>query len=109
MLNILVEEGYAYDYLAILMVKGNQQELYNFTSGYIAAQVGREFHWEILTSKEFQELVDANKKTFDAVEAARYGEISAKEVDNCNMMRYNSKIALQSKFFPNKKIEEIKT
>ena len=44
-------------------------------------------------------MVEVNKKTFNAVEKARYGDISAKEVDNCNMERYNAKKDFQNTFF----------
>jgi len=44
-------------------------------------------------------MVSVNKKTFDAVELARYGNISAKEVDSANMERHYAKIALQKRFF----------
>jgi hypothetical protein len=108
MISIIVEEGYAYDYLAILLVKGNKQ-YYDTISKHIESQIGMELHEKITESKEFHNLFDANAKTFNAVEMARYGEISAKEVDNCNMTRYNCKVALQNKFFPDKKVVEIKT
>ena len=109
MLTLVVDEGYAYDYLAILLVKGNQPNLYNFTSSYLEAQVGRDLHWEITTSQEFQDLVDANKRTFDAVEKAKTNEMTAKEVNDCNIGRFIAKTALHKKYFPDKKITEVKT
>jgi len=54
-------------------------------------------------------LVDVNLTTFEAVEKARYGEISAKEVDDLNMKRYHCKITLQNKFFPSTKVTEFKS
>ena len=45
-------------------------------------------------------------ETFDAVEKARYGSISAKEVDELNMKRYYSKVALQKKFFSSEILEQ---
>jgi hypothetical protein len=38
---------------------------------------------------------------WDAVEKARYGNITAKEVDDLNMKRFYCKKNLQKKFFPN--------
>jgi hypothetical protein len=108
MVSILVDEGYAYDYLAILIVK-NSFPLSDFISGYIAGQVGGKKHNDIITSEEFKNLIQVNRETFIAVEKARYGEISAKEVDNANMKRYNSKVELQNKFFPESKVTEVKT
>ena len=44
-------------------------------------------------------MLAVNKKTFDAVELARYGSITAKEVDNANMERHHAKVVLQKRFF----------
>jgi len=63
---------------------------------------------EIIHSKEYQHMIQANQITFDAVEKARYGSITAKEVDDANMLRYNKKCELQKKFF-NSKIKEFKS
>jgi hypothetical protein len=115
MITILVDEGYAYDYLAILQVKNkknNSQKTLDARSlcnEHILDQVGDDKHIEILQSQEFKNLVDINSQTFDAVEKARYGQISAKEVDDLNMKRYHCKVALQNKFFPSIEITEIKS
>ena len=108
MISIIVDEGYAYDYLAILAVKRNKH-YYDIISEHIESQIGIELHEKITESIEFYNLFDANVKTFHAVEMARYGKISAKEVDNYNMERYNCKVILQNKFFPSNKILETKT
>lgn len=108
MLSILVDEGYAYDYLSILLVK-NDKKYYDIVSSNIEKEIGKDLHEKILNSKEFGDLYKANIKTFNAVEKARYSDISAKEVDDCNINRYKCKISLQNKFFPNNKILEIKT
>lgn len=103
MIKIPVDEGYAYDFLAILevkMVKMNKgKDYYLVFFEELAFQVGREKHSKIIQSPEYQECILANQETFDAVESARYGQVSAKQVDDCNMRRYNAKIALQKRFF----------
>lgn len=109
MISIIVDEAYAYDYLCILSVKENNWEYHDSTYNIIKLQVGEKLHYEIIASEEYAKLWEANRKTFDAVEQARYHDISAKEVDECNMERYRCKIALQNKFFPQKKVEETKT
>ena len=68
-----------------------------------------EKHLEILSSYEFKNLFNANYEIFDAVEKCRYGQISAKEVDDLNMKRYHCKVALQNKFFPSIEITEVKS
>jgi hypothetical protein len=115
MITILVDEGYAYDYLSILNVKhkknNNEKSITdrNLCEEHLLSQVGEYRHLEIINSKEFQNLVDVNLTTFEAVEKARYGEISAKEVDDLNMKRYHYKITLQNKFFPSTKVTEFKS
>lgn len=109
MISIFVDEAYAYDYLSILSVKGNAWEYHDKIYDMIASQVGDELHKKIIASEEYVNLMAANKNTFQAVEFARKGEISAKEVDKRNMERYTCKVALQNKFFPNNTILETKT
>lgn len=115
MINLSVDECYAFDYLAILKVK-NQK--YPSTEAEFAIvdccfnlfqQIGMSKVHRVLDSQEFEDLEEANRKTFDAVELARYGEITAKEVDDCNMERYNAKVALQKRFFPESKQVETKS
>lgn len=115
MIKILVDEGYAYDYLAILSVKhkklNNEKTLAtrNLCNEHILSQIPDNQHVNILNSEEFKNLFDVNFETFDAVEKARYGEISAKEVDDLNMKRYYCKVALQNKFFPHIRTTEFKS
>jgi small nuclear ribonucleoprotein (snRNP)-like protein len=115
MLSIKVDEGYAYDYLSILYIKNLKfntefsNQCYSDCLYFIELQIGKELNSSIMSSEQYMNLVDANLKTFDAVEMARYGSISAKEVDNLNMLRFKYKTELQNKFFPNTKIAEFKS
>lgn len=111
MLNIKVDEGYAYDFLSILDLKRNKnlknsKENFDLCNNFLKDQVGDKLHTEILNSIEYKNLLKANQDTFDAVEMARYGSISAKEVDNLNMKRYYLKVDLQNKFFSGKIMEQ---
>lgn len=115
MISILVDESYAYDYLSILTVKSKKLktnkalETRDKCNEFIMEQVGDDKHLEILSSNEFISLFNANSETFDGVEKARYGQISAKELDDLNMKRYNCKVLLQNKFFPQQTISELKS
>jgi hypothetical protein len=114
MIHIPVDEGYGYDILAIAHVKSsmnikNSNIYFEILNSSIVSQVGQILHNNILDSEEYRQLLKANKKTFDAVEKARYNSISAKEVDMCNLQRYESKINLQKRFFPNQEILENKS
>ena len=113
MINLLVDEAYAFDYLSILEIKNNKneqaQKLWLNCYNYIKIQVGEDLFIQIINSKEYQNMLEINKMTFEAVEKARYGTgITAKEVDDANMQRHHAKINLQNKFFI-KKITEYKT
>jgi hypothetical protein len=103
MINIRTDEGYAFDYLAILEVKKNllqQEDNWINCFNFLKSQFDENIWNIIINSKEYNQLVDVNTKTFHAVNQARYGDISAKEVDNCNMERYLAKQNFQLKFFP---------
>jgi hypothetical protein len=113
MVKLSLDEGYAYDLLAICEVKifkdiKNAKLNYDLFFSELQEQV-KDKHLEILNSEEYKELLKANNETFDAVEKARYGTISAKEVDSLNMKRYNCKKNLQLKFFPETNIIEAKS
>lgn len=113
MILLPVDEGYAYDVLAICKVKcikelANSEKNYLIIYEELKKQVGA-IHEDILNSNEYLDLINANLKTFDAVEKARYGTISAKEVDDLNMERFYCKKKLQTKFFPDLEYLEIKS
>lgn len=103
MMYLMTDEGFAFDYLAILQVKmfklGGTDVHIERCKASFQSQIGLIKFREVYHSPEYQELYNANMETFDAVEKARYGEISAKEVDDCNMRRYNAKVSLRKKFF----------
>lgn len=109
MINLQVDECFAFDYLSILEIKNNFSKSNNqsYISCYnnLKHEIGNNFD-TIIKSEEYKVLLLANKKTFDAVDKARYGgNITAKEVDDCNMERYHAKIALQKKFFNQEPVE----
>lgn len=103
MINICTDEAYAFDFLSILQIKSDRsdqaKETWQNCYNYIKAQLPKDLFIQIINSQEYENMVSVNKKTFDAVELARYGNISAKEVDNANMERHYAKIALQKRFF----------
>jgi len=113
MINLLVDEAYAFDYLSVLEIKSDKnkqsQKTWVNCRNYISIQIGEEIFAIIINSKEYQNLLLINKMVFDAVERARYkNDITAKEVDDANMERHYAKITLQNKFF-SKGITEFKT
>ena len=113
MINLLVDEAYAFDYLSILDIKktinSQNQKMYLDCFDNLKKQIDEKIFLQIISSKEYVDLLLTNKEVFDAVEQARYGNISAKEVDQKNMKRYYAKQRLQNKFFNNHPITEFKT
>lgn len=114
MINLLVDECYAFDYLSILQVKrnldqNNNSEQWKQCYEYLKSQLGDDKFTDVIQSLEYGNLYKSNLLTFDAVDKARSGkDIKAKEVDDLNMERYYAKVALQNKFFPNEKLIERK-
>jgi hypothetical protein len=109
------DSAYALDYLSILQVKAlklQRKELYkSFDDCFnqLQKQVGKLKFNDIFNSQEYKDLLAANMQTFDSVEKVRTNKpITAKEVDDLNMLRFKAKAALQEKFF-NTTVVEFKT
>lgn len=108
MINIQVDEAYAFDFLSILYIKSEKN---NFSGqpfdnwkkcyDYLKIQIDNDNLWNnIIFSQEFKNIEIANLKTFDAVERAKSNEVTAQYVDKCNYERYLAKKQFQNKFFP---------
>jgi hypothetical protein len=110
MINLQVDEAYAFDYLTILEVKKDlfpdspkiigYENCYKFLSDQLP-----NFN-DIVNSKEYRSLYESNKITFDLVDKARNNlNVTAKEVDDANMDRFYCKQALQKAFFSTALVE----
>ena len=103
MIALLVDEAYAFDYLAILHVKcklqGSSSVSYDGVLSHLSLQLGIETITRILESPQYSDMIDANLKVFDAVSRAKRDEVSASYVDKCNYDRYVAKQNLQKTFF----------
>jgi len=110
MINIEVDEGYAFDYLSIQEVKmtenkrGEEIFLANYLHCYqfLLDQCGEVIFYKIVNSDFYNDLLKVNEKLFNYVIQARNNECTAKEVDDTNNERYLAKKALREKFFPSK-------
>lgn len=105
------DEAYAWDYLSILYVKQDNgmpvgSEITR-VEVFLAQQL-RDFI-VILSSPPFKRLIAANQRIFDAIELAHQNKISAREVQQINMLRFKAKKALQAKFWPHSVMCERKT
>jgi hypothetical protein len=102
MINLEVDEAYAFDYLSVLALKiqsRETQKTYQDCYSFLQNQFPSEMWDKLICSKEYSAICDANRLTFDAVDKAKKGLVSAKEVDFCNYQRYLAKQVFQQTFF----------
>lgn len=104
MINLLVDEAYAFDYLSILEVKNSlhpsdtKNKTFLECINHLKNQLNN-FHI-IYESLEYQKLLEINKITFELIDKLRAGLlVTAKEIDDANMYRFYRKQDLQNKFF----------
>ena len=103
MINLLVDEAYAFDYLSILEVKKQKSSISNDAWAkcyeYLQNQFDNEKWLHMMHSKEYEKMIKANELTFDAVDKAKNNEVTAQHVDYCNYQRHIAKQNFQKKFF----------
>ena len=103
MIFLMVDEAYAFDYLSILEIKKDFSKESFFLWQECIVDLKKQFseaRWsQLLSSKEYANILEANKKTFDAVEKAKNNKVTAQYVDRCNYQRYLAKQNFQKKFF----------
>jgi hypothetical protein len=111
MINLKVDEAYAFDYLSILQVKNDlfpseyKLLVYKDCKEFLKNQL--ENFDLIIDSQEYLNLYEINKITFELVDKVRNNlPITAKAVDDANMERYYCKLALQKAFFSDELIEQ---
>jgi len=103
MINLLVDEAYAFDYLSILEVKKEKSKISNDTWNTCCMHLKNQFDsqkWLLITnSEEYKDMIKANQLTFIAVDKAKNNEVTAQYVDYCNYQRHVAKQNFQKKFF----------
>tara|TARA_R100001163_G_scaffold41186_1_gene31162 strand:+ start:4248 stop:4604 length:357 start_codon:yes stop_codon:yes gene_type:complete len=103
MVNLLVDEAFAFDYIAILKLKADKgyisEESIEQNFNHLREQIGSDLFDTIINSNQFKKLYDANSVTFDAVDAAKEDKMLASEVDKTNYFRMLAKTELQKHFF----------
>lgn len=107
-----VDPAYAFDYLAVLLVKRDQgldvKTDIDRVEGLLRAQLGQQFD-AIVASNEFHLSFVANRNVFDAIEKAHQSRIGARKVQLVNHQRFQAKRALQARFWPTVPVTERKT
>lgn len=105
MVNLPVDEAYALDYYAILLVKNDKGLPVSLELERVGVALKRQIpEWfEVVKSAEFHALYQANLDTFDAVAKCKH---SAAQV--ANRTRFLAKRELQRKFWPDCPLTEQK-
>ena len=105
MISLVVDECYAFDYLAILDVKlsldkDNIQKEVSFKKcrDFLREQI-KDIFDAVYNSEEYRRCFEANLKTYHAVEKAKTDQVLASYVDHCNYLRYLAKKRIQEKYF----------
>jgi len=102
MINLNVDEAYAFDYLSILEIKkekSSDDKQWLDCWLYLQNQFESEKWLSIINSEEYKNMIKANLLTFDAVDKAKNNEVTAQHVDYCNYQRHAAKQNFQKKFF----------
>jgi hypothetical protein len=111
MINLTVDEAYAFDYLSILEIKKQKSSNANSAWENCFSNIQNQFDSEkwlsIINSEEYKNMIKANLLTFEAVDKAKNNEVSAQYVDYCNYQRHIAKENFQKKFF-NTNLSELK-
>jgi hypothetical protein len=111
MINLKVDEAYAFDYLSILEIKKRKSSNANSAWENCFSNLQNQFDSEkwlsIINSEEYKNMIKANLLTFEAVDKAKNNEVSAQYVDYCNYQRHIAKESFQKKFF-NTNLSELK-
>lgn len=111
MIQLCVDESYAFEYYCILLVKKQKigsdatVMLEQQQRDFLVKQVGQQLFDKICQSDEFKDMLDANLCTFDMVDKAKADIVKASEVDACSFKRKQAKDALQRAFFQTQNLE----
>lgn len=118
MIDIPVDESYAYDVLSIAAVKvakkaGDRINLDNHRrlEVRIGKQVGWDLHCQIAASLEYEQLYQTNLALFNHIDAMKTRQEQlgdGQAVDWFNYRRYTLKRQLQERFFPDRPLTEQK-
>lgn len=105
MIELPVDEAYALDYYAILLVKADRGLPVQREIGLVGHALKKQLPtwFEAIASPQFQDLYKANAETFDAV-----GKCRESAAQKANRKRFTAKKALQERFWPDNPLTERK-
>lgn len=105
MINIIVDEGYAFDLLSILKIKSDfypdkNLNTYNNLFDSIKSQIGAEKFNTIIESDFYLELLVENRNMWDIISQINNGvKVDGIEINTMNSIRHEKKRNLQKHFF----------
>ena len=111
MINIIVDEGYAFDLLSILKIKSDfypnkNLDTYNNLFDLFKSQLGIEKFNTIIESNFYLELLIENQKMWNIINQINNGlKIDGVEINTINSSRHEKKRNLQKHFFNNELTE----
>lgn len=117
MIELPVDESYAFDFLSILEVKldkstanncADLQKKCNFYANNLQEQIGDDLFKAIQNSAIYKELKQCNKHLFETIDNCKVYGISARTIDKLNYLRFQLKTKLQKEFFIDRKMTETK-
>ena len=65
----------------------------------VVDQIGKDKYQEIISSTEYEQMVEANQKVFELIDKSKFDDGLAKITDDANYERHIAKMALQKRFF----------
>jgi hypothetical protein len=108
MLKISLDEAYVFDMLSVFDVKilnlsgeklAKTLEKMSDMIEEVVDQLGNDKYQEIISSSEYEKMVEANQKVFELIDQSKFDNGLAKVTDDANYDRHIAKMALQQKFF----------
>ena len=114
MLKISLDEAYVFDMLSVFDVKiinlsgeklAKTLEKMSDMIEEVVDQIGKDKYQEIISSTEYEKMVDANQKVFELIDQSKFDNGLAKITDDANYDRHIAKMALQKRFFDNELTE----
>jgi biotin operon repressor len=116
MLKISLDEAYVFDMLSVFDVKiknlsgeklAKTLEKMSDMIEEVIKQIGKDKYNFIISSNEYEKMVDANQKVFELIDQSKFDNGLAKITDDANYDRHIAKMALQKRFF-DKELTEVK-
>ena len=108
MIKISLDEAYVFDMLSVFDVKikkfhgeklAKTLEKFFDMVQEVVDEIGKDKYDIIVSSSEYQKMIEANQRVFDLIDESKNDTGLAKVTDDANYDRHVAKMALQKRFF----------